>query len=92
MTTLKRLMRQHTRRECLRILNEVHPPDASFPIDEATDLLEKFLAQPQQIKHVKKHMREHGISQTTFYRAARELRVKRKVTGFGKNKRSWWSL
>lgn len=91
-TTIKKLMRQFTRRELIDLINEVHDYQETHPVDDAIKFLKGTLARPRQVKHVRKEASELGISKSTLYRAAIHLRLKKKSTGFGKQKRSWWSL
>lgn len=93
MQDLKKLMRGYNRSQVRNAMNEVFPPRDNYPIEEAMQFLtQKLSAGPKQIKHIKAAANELDIRPTTLYRAAAEMGIKKKSTGFGKNKRSWWSL
>jgi hypothetical protein len=55
-------------------------------------LIEQLGAQPRELRLLARRAAQEGISRLTLRRAARTLCVKMEVTGFGKMKRSVWSI
>jgi hypothetical protein len=55
-------------------------------------LMKQLKDEPQDFHNLVRRAEAEGISSLTLRRAARAIGVKMKVTGFGTNKRSKWSL
>jgi DNA-binding phage protein len=82
-----------SRQALLAIIHDIRPPSANYRLDEAMDWLQEQLKHGEvQSKHLNARAAKVGINRTTLYRAALNLGVKPKVTGYGKRKRSFWRL
>lgn len=87
MKDLKSLMRKYTRSQVKRAMDEVFN---QYPRDEAIDFLKTYLKNGQrQVAHI---LQATNLSERTIRRAAEELNIKKQQTGYGRQKRSWWSL
>ena len=88
MKRLKSMMQRYTRSQIKRAMKEVF--EDQYPMDEATTFLKRYLADgPKQFAHI---LKTSNLSERTLRRAAEEIGIKRKQTGYGRHKRSWWSL
>jgi|GEM_PF-1085713 len=66
----------------------------SVTLEEAKEFLAEIMNREGFAKSndITKAAEEKGVSQTTLYRAKKELGLKGHAIGFGKNKISWWTL
>lgn len=89
---LKKILRTMTYRQAMAVINEVFPIRQATQSKDAKAFLRRYLDRPRLAKHVRRSALELGISTTTLNRVAHDLKVKRRHSGFGKQKRTWWSL